>query len=415
VTSAVVAKYLARYAQPEAKLAADIAGHFRAVLIVPAHRERATLLDGFAAALRDAAAPVLVILVVNVAEDASDEARAETRALLAELPRSPDLFVVDRASPGRELPAKQGVGLARKIGADIALALWAEGRVELPFIFSTDADATLPADYFRRAEPGAAARLFPFRHVSGADAGIDAATALYERSLRYHVLGLAHAGSPYAYQSLGSALALDCESYAAVRGFPRRQAGEDFYVLDKLAKLGDIVPLGGEPIELHSRSSERVPFGTGPRVRALVTAGGDVSVYHPDCYRAVAAVLDAFSELARSRSPSALEALESPWLEALRELGFARELPEALAQSRTTAVLLRRLFTWFDALRTLRFIHALRDAVHPAVPLERALLEAPFVPGHDGSAAALIAAEAALSGPRGVQAAVKARIGPDFG
>jgi len=415
VNSAVVAKYLARYAEPEAKLAADIPGHFRAVLIVPAHRERATLLDGFAAALRDAGGPVLVVLVVNVAEDASHEARAETRALLAELPRSLGLFVVDRASAGRELPAKQGVGLARKTGADIALALWAQGRVELPFLFSTDADAALPADYFRRAEPGAAAQLFPFRHVPGGDTAIDAATALYERSLRYHVLGLAHAGSPYAYHSLGSALALDCQSYAAVRGFPRRQAGEDFYVLDKLAKLGDILPLGGEPLALHARASERVPFGTGPRVRELVSAGGDVSVYHPDCYRALGAVLDTFTELARSRSSLVLERLEPAWLAALHGLGFERELPEALAQCRTSSVLLRRLFTWFDALRTLRFIHALRDAVRPALPLERALLEAPFVPGHDGSTAALIAAEAALSGPRGVPAAVVALIRPDFG
>ncbi len=398
-----VAKYLARYAEPETTLAANLSSLYRAVLVVPAHRERAELLDGFVEAAANAGGRVLVVLVVNAAKDSSPAALEETRELLHELSqRKHDAFelaLIDRVSPGRELPAKQGVGLARKIGADLALALWAQGRVELPYIFSTDADASLPDDYFRVAAESvpASALLYPFRHSPGGDPAIDAATERYELGLRYHVLGLNYARSPYAYHSLGSTLALGCEGYAAVRGFPKRLAGEDFYVLDKLAKIGSVLPLGSAAVRIRSRLSDRVPFGTGPRVRAL-SAGGVAEIYDPDCYQALGAVLTAFTELAKSRALPPIDALA---LSALRSLGFEREVAEALAQCKTEAVLLRRLLTWFDALKSLRFIHALRDSVHPDILLELALQKAPFVPvGADN--AALIAAEQALSGPRGV-------------
>ena len=59
-----------------------------------------------------------------------------------------DLMVVDRASPGRELPADQGVGLARKIGCDIALGVWAVKALRRAWIHSTDADVSSP----RRAQ-----------------------------------------------------------------------------------------------------------------------------------------------------------------------------------------------------------------------------------------------------------------------
>src|SRR6185295_2791724 len=105
-----------------------------------------------------------------------------------------------------------------------------------------------------------------FRHEATGDAALDGAHALYEVRLRYDVLGLASAGSPWAMHAIGSTLAVGVEAYAAVRGFPRRMAGEDFHLLAKLAKIGRVVRAGGEPIRLRSRSSDRVPFGTGAAV-----------------------------------------------------------------------------------------------------------------------------------------------------
>ena len=63
---------------------------------------------------------------------------------------------------------------------------------------------------------------------------------LYEYSLRYYVAGLTYAQSPYAFHTIGSTMAVNAEHYASVRGFPRREAGEDFYLLNKLAKVGSV-------------------------------------------------------------------------------------------------------------------------------------------------------------------------------
>ena len=169
------------------------------------------------------------------------------------------ILVVDRARPGHFLPKGQGVGLARKIGNDIALRLHAAGRVASPWIHNTDADVRLPNDYFDQTatipEAGNAAALYFFEHRFDADQTLAEAARLYEISLRYYTLGLAWAGSPYAYQAMGSCIAIRPEAYAAVRGFPRKNAAEDFYVLDKLAKVGSIVRLAGRPLLLEGRVS----------------------------------------------------------------------------------------------------------------------------------------------------------------
>ena len=46
-----------------------------------------------------------------------------------------------------------------------------------------------------------------------------------------------YARSPYAFHTIGSTMAVSANHYAKVRGFPKREAGEDFYLLNKLAKV----------------------------------------------------------------------------------------------------------------------------------------------------------------------------------
>src|SRR5262249_38957583 len=151
------------------------------------------------------------------------------------------------SAPHHLLPEGQGVGLARKIGFDLAARLFAAGRLRSPFIHSTDADVRLPEDYFERAEEGAiaAALVYPFSHRPEEDPVLARAVFLYEISLRYYVLGLAFAGSPHAYHTIGSAFAARASAYVSVRGFPKRDAAEDFYLLSKIAKVGPVFSLGG--------------------------------------------------------------------------------------------------------------------------------------------------------------------------
>ena len=394
-------QYLERYADPDAALAGDLEGEYDHVLVVPAFRERADLLDGYREAI--GAARVLVVLVVNAPDDAPADAVEENAALLADVERvctavrrvgaaawvgdadGFDLLVIDRSSGERRLPRQHGVGGARKVGCDVALKLRVSGGVRSEWIHTTDADCTLPEDYFEAsgAERTAAALTYPFWHTPSGDPVLDRATSLYEISLRYYVLGLAWARSPYAFHTLGSALAVRASTYAAVRGFPRREAAEDFYLLDKARKLGAVVRPDSMPIRIAARRSGRVPFGTGPAVARIVDRQpmDDYELYAPACFELLAAWLafiDDVVEAAPGSPRRSLDALPSPLAEVLRAMDADRALASAAAETSSRDALRRRLHGWFGAFRTLRLVHALRDREHPSRPWKESLSQAPF-------------------------------------
>ena len=406
-------QYLERHAAPEATLA-DHLGSFGHAIVLPAYGEGDDLVQALRSVPAGSLGEVLVVLVVNGRSNSPawvhernhevpgrlrDAFGGKDEQLVGDPPArllrfAPGrILVVDRASPDHLLPDDQGVGLARKLGADLCLRLHATGRLRSPFIHSTDADVELPPDYFARPalaqSPRPAALLYPFVHRPEDDAALAQAIALYEVSLRYYVLGLAYARSPYAYHSIGSTLAVNAASYEIVRGFPRRMAGEDFYLLSKLAKVGSIARLSGAPIVLRGRPSDRVPFGTGPAVRRIAEAGADrFTLYDPSLFDYLQAWLATLSAIAFGtindlealvRESCASRGLKPDRLMAAVEgLGAPDAVVRAASESKDTESLARRLATWFDAFRTLKLLHALQEHNYPKVPWRDALRRAPF-------------------------------------
>lgn len=416
-----LARYLAGHAEPEAKAAGALPGKWGHALVVPAYGEETSLFPLLGSVPAGSRGEVLIAVVLNAREDSPARIHAANEVVRARILRElPDfvalsepplppirahrlpagtLLAVDRAAPGHFLPEGQGVGLARKIGNDAVLALMDAGRVESPWLHNTDADVILPRDYFDQlnatGSPGVGAAVYAFDHRLEADPVLAEAARLYEISLRYYVLGLAWAGSPYAYQSMGSCLAIPAESYAAVRGFPRKNAAEDFYVLDKLAKVGDIVRLDGSRLLLEGRPSDRVPFGTGRALLDLIGKGkagkprslDAFRLLHPLVFAHLAQWIDVLAAVASGGSleaglaalPSGTPFFRADLLEqALGKLGAFEAVREAVAETKDRGALLRRLHTWFDSFRTLKLVHALRDAGFPSMHWRQALTEAPF-------------------------------------
>jgi hypothetical protein len=398
-------KYLARHAEPEAAFAAAAEGTWDHVVVVPACAEPSDALAGLSPAC--AGRRVLGIVVVNGRGEHEAAVHGMNEALLAALIRGgdalasglwlvrgePDLLVVDRASEGRRFGPKDGVGLARKIGCDLALGLGE--RVGSRWIHMTDADVRLGPAYFDAAPDEAqqaSAFVRHFEHVPSGDVAIDDAHIRYELSLRYYVLGLRWAGSPYAFHTVGSTLGVDARANAGVRGVPRRQAGEDFYLLNKLAKLGPVVRVDREPVRIMSRASSRVPFGTGPAVRRLLGRAEGPDVYAPESFVALRAwmgVLGRAGEGEGGWDERELDALPSPIREALESgldrLGARSALTE-LHRRHTGAARARQLHAWFDGFRTLKLVHALRDSGLADLPWREAFGRAPFLAGLDASA-----------------------------
>jgi hypothetical protein len=195
------------------------------------------------------------------------------------------------------------------------------------------------------------------------------------------VAGLQYANSPYAFFTIGSILAFKAESYVQVRGFPKRSAGEDFYLLNKLAKLGHVEFIEEVTVELDARVSLRVPFGTGPAVQKIIelqTNKKDYCYYNPEVFQQLKVTLAAFSQLWQQK-----ESLES-WLEllpkqacsALKSIQFEKFVTNQINSDQIQFN--KQLIVWFDAFKTLKFIHSLRENYYPDIPLQQAIANANF-------------------------------------
>ena len=372
-----VEKYLARYADVDAQVIARVTGNYRGSLVVPVFDERPEALEALLAAVPE---DTLAIIVVNAPDDAPATEIEATRDLLRHLRASKraNLACIDRVSDARTLPSREGVGLARKIGTDTALALRASGVVNGDWIWQTDADVVLPEGYFdiTNAAHPPGVLVLAHQHVSP-DPIIQYAADLYDQHMAYYIAGLAAAGSPYAYATIGSTLVVHADSYASVRGYPRRNAGEDFYLLNKLAKVSTVTSLDGPTIELEARLSHRVPFGTGPALRhicALLAETPDGSTYlsyDPNTFRLMKQALDALQTYAATA-----QLPPGPIAELLSAIGFDRVCENIAARFDAGHRRHKALTDWFDAFRTMRFIHEARR-YHPDTPLLATLADLP--------------------------------------
>lgn len=409
-----VTKYLRAHAEPECAALVNFPPISpQQVLVIPAFRETTEFAQHIAAR---ATSSLLVIVVIN--QPAGPE-EPLNRELMRFFRREPVIWqndnvslfsanegtlhwlVVDRFSAGRTIDIKQGVGLARKVGCDLAAALMTAGYGQTSWICSTDADATLPDDYFPALESCAAdtvAAVFSVEHqaftvehqaftvehmaFTEEDSPIVAATKRYERALRYYVDGLAWAGSPYAFPTIGSALAVRLQAYCECRGFPRKPAGEDFYLLNKLAKLGRVHWLTDVVISVKARLSDRVPFGTGPAVQKILALAdpAEFTYYAPDSFVELRTWLNyiprIWPQIHKNRDP--LEGLPDYLQQILREAGIETLWAHIQRQVSGPAQCETSVHHWFDAFQTLKFIRRLQDMRYPALPLEQCLQLAPF-------------------------------------
>lgn len=400
-----IASYLARraLAAPWQVTPHLPAGIFRGAVVIPARSELAHLpatLASLAANPADTLSRFLVLVVVNNRSDAPHEEKADNRETLRRLPDwkrqlgLSSLFWVDAAGGGQELPAGQGVGLARRIGLDLALRATA-ASVD-PLLICLDADTLVQPDYlaaierhFNTATAGGAA--IPFRHQTADGAAGQEAIDRYELFLRGYVLGLSQAGSPYAFFTVGSAMACRASAYAAAGGMNRRLAGEDFYFLQQLHKVAGVAPLAGTTVYPAPRASQRVPFGTGRAVGDMLVHGRErLMFYRPELFGVLGEWLQAVREepCAGGERLVARAAAIHPALGGyLRSAGFAGARDRMLRGTKGETHLAAAFHGWFDAFRTMRLMHVLTDAAFSRVPPGEGLLPLLERDGYRGSAA----------------------------
>lgn len=406
-------KYLKSYAEKDISALESFPQSYiyEHVIVVPAFQESANFIDRFAQSVLASQCCIFIVVINEPDNDFGRQHHQQQLDLANRITQMGNMvwqkanfklialeqtlsckdghsaiLLVDRYSVPIE--AEYGVGLARKIGADIACYLHASEQINSSWIHSSDADAHLPDNYLLAHQAikntsknrHIAATCCNFFHYSD-EKSVHDANKLYENSLKYYVAGLTYAGSSYGYFTIGSTLSFDVESYCKARGFPKRSAGEDFYLLNKLAKLGGVEFLPEVKIQLDARPSERVPFGTGPAVKRIMALNDEdeFAYYHPQVFIELKLFLQATNCLWQNREHvtlwlATLSAQSQLALKSVGLLSFIEKQKHATEQQFN-----KQLIVWFDSFKTLKFIHALRDAGLKNIPFSRALTEAPFI------------------------------------
>lgn len=329
----------------------------------------------------------LILIVVNQRADASTVETSDNITTLKMLPhwkqiyRLDNLFWVDATTSGRELPPKQGVGLARKIGLDCAL-LHLDYRTGDPPLICLDADTVVQPDYLPAltahfADTTAGGTSIPYRHRDAAIQAGQSAIDRYELFLRAYVLGLELAASPYAFHTVGSAMACRASAYIASGGMNRRLAGEDFYFLQQVHKTSGVAPLTGTIVHPSPRSSHRVPFGTGRSVGDMLADGeGRLLFYQPEVFVIVGKWLELVKRNCADETKNLLNgaAKISPLLcDFLEQAGFRISWKNLKSHNRDSGKLMTAFHSWFDAFRTMRLIHHLSEHDFPRIAPEAAV------------------------------------------
>lgn len=333
---------------------------FDAVIVIPVLAELEHLPETLNS-LQKVRGEFAVVLVINNRLSASMNLKQDNLTILEQL-RSGELsmlslFWIDCASTGNEFSEKMGVGLARRIGMDTALTILSDSG----FITSLDADTLVEEDYLEQlkatlTEP-ISAGYFRFKHQKAENDALQHAIDSYEEYLHHYVEGLKLAGSPYAYHSIGSTMAVTAEAYVLADGIPvKRLAGEDFYFLQNVAKNCRIVEIPST-VYPSARISARTPFGTGQRMIEYKEGRNGEELFSKSSFEKLGEFLRTVEEHIDSENCRFVNEIHGDFLHNyLDEIGFQAVWSKIQLNYKSSANKLKAFHRWFDGLKTLKLI-----------------------------------------------------------
>lgn len=367
------ASYLEK--QHEEYLAPSLPAGFIAdsVVVIPCYDEKE--LHVTLQSLRDCEMPdanTMALIVINSSVRSSDEVVAQNRKTYREVQDFAQRFSTDRLLfvpvIFEQLPRKHaGVGLARKIGMDLAVDYFHKTGHPNGILISLDADCTVSPNYLRRireafGDDKVCGTVHNFHHrVENNDPEIEKAVRQYETYIRYFEDALRFAGFPYYYHTIGSAFAVTADAYVRVGGMGRQQGGEDFYFLQKIFSLGKSVLLNDVFVYPMARFSERVPFGTGPALQKILQEpGGQMKVYSMDAFVALKqffAMKDAFFKQTDSFIEANIKSLHPALLQFIIDNNVLADIADCNRNTSTLQSYQKRFFHHFNAFRIIKFLN----------------------------------------------------------
>ncbi|HOI29388.1 MAG TPA: glycosyltransferase [Melioribacteraceae bacterium] len=386
-----VVKYLRKYSGTKWKVKLPSVKKFLNIIVVPAISEYQNI-KSFPGSLLQSDdkhfESTLVLFVINAKDDSPEDVKSDNSKSIDFLNNfntgnNLSIGFIDASSNGLSMPVKEGgVGLARKIGMDLALTLFDYSSLRKKLMICLDADCRVEAnylseivDYFNNEKISAA--VVEYRHQLPENENDRRGIIAYEIFLRYYVAGLFYAGSPFAYHSVGSTMVCDYESYIKVGGMNKRKAAEDFYFLEKLAKITEIKKIKSTTVHPSSRESWRVPFGTGQRMNRF-NAGthNEYLLFDPRLFDLLKTWLEIYYGSDFMPAAEYLQKADSihPEIAAfLKQNLFESQWDAIISNSRNPDQIKKQKMIWFDGFRTMKLVHHLRDNVYPLINMFDAL------------------------------------------
>jgi hypothetical protein len=357
------------------------------IVVVPAYNEPGIckLLDSLILC-SEPICKVEIIIVVNAPENAEKESIENNKLTIKNIESWKKennncffrlfAFIVEPSVSG------WGVGLARKTGMDEAVRRFNQLNKPDGIILNLDADCIVESNYFVSIcsellfKKDRTACSIYFEHpLSGNDFEdkIYKYISLYELHLRYYFQGLAFSGFPYVFHTVGSAIAVKALSYVKAGGMNRRQAGEDFYFIQKLVPAGGYFNLNSTVVYPSPRASSRVPFGTGASIgkltgensKTLLTynflAFRELRLFFGMSEKFYQSNSDELSEYYKSFPPGIKSFLvKNEWVEKMTEI-----------RNNTTNLLSyeKRFFGWFNMFKIVKYLNHASQEIFDKKPV----------------------------------------------
>ena len=379
--------YLERYAHPVQLISTPPQENLGIIVTIPCYHEPDLI--GSLQSLHDSSLPtcaVEVIVVINHSEKEDDFIKTQnqqTYETAIQWANTHNQTSRQYHILFSELPDKHaGVGLARKVAMDEAVRRYEHIDNSEGVIVCFDADSLCHENYLIEIEKhfhnnvNSSGCSIYFEHplLGNLNKEVYQAITEYELFLRYYTHSQKYCGLPYAFETIGSSMAVRSSAYQKQGGMNRRKAGEDFYFLHKIIALGNFSEIKTTTVIPSPRQSDRVPFGTGRAVNKWLEEKS-LSTYAPQTFIDLKAFTDHVESLyliKNSEIETFINTLPTSICSFLINNNFESSLVSIKNNSASQGTFIQKFYQWLDAFKVLKYVHHARNEHHPNIDVLKA-------------------------------------------
>lgn len=374
-----VERYLNRNTLYDSLISKEANNDLKVIVTIPAYNEP-DILECLNSFLKcdSIDGSVEIIVLINSSESESDKNILEIneqsyKSIKSWISTVNSSFITFHVLYINNLPSKNaGVGLARKICMDEALRRFVSIENYDGIIVGYDADTICETNYFTSIESYFAdkrkngASIYFEHPIKGKEYTemVYLASAYYELYLRYYNMLLRYLNHPHAYHCIGSAFAVRASIYAAQGGMNKKQAGEDFYFIQKIIAIGNFGYINTTCLHPSSRISERTPFGTGRSINEMINSSS--IDYLTFAFDSILPLKEIFNDIDKFYNETPIiDKFSEPLKSYLLEINFIESLKQINSNCSSLETFRMKFYMYFNIFKILKYLNFVSRTIYP--------------------------------------------------